>query len=171
MVREQKEQKLIESFKSTLMEHSYIDEDYKMHFGRNTSVFADVEFVSIDGEYIVLEAKTHHTRDAHNTYHKIFGELLKETGKNQQYRSKFQEKLFYGILIPEDSCEVKNVPKHEGITFYQTQFNNIPQGIFKQFGNLVNAKYVFVHSEIKQKTKIYSWMGFYNEEEPIKTFN
>ncbi|WP_010676346.1 hypothetical protein [Bacillus timonensis] len=171
MVREQKEQKLIENFKMTLLKHDYIDTKFRVNFGRNTKDFADVEFVSKEGEYIVLEAKTHHTRDAHNTYHKLFGELLKETGKNTHIRSKFQGKLSYGILIPDDACDIDYVPKDDGMTFYQKQFNNIPQEIFKKFGNLVNAKYVFVYSENKQKIKIYTWMGFYNNEKPLRILN
>jgi len=46
----------------------------------NSRAFADVEFKSVSKIHWAIEAKSNLSPDKHNAAHKIFGELLKETG-------------------------------------------------------------------------------------------
>lgn len=165
MNNNQPELHLINKFKEILVRNRYVDDSKLQNFGRNTKKYADIEFVSVDGDYFVIEAKSHHSRDAHNSYHKLFGELLKETGKNESTRNSYGEKLSFGILIPADPCTI--LTNTEGATFYRNHFKNIPLEIYVGFGKLVRLKYVFVCSEIDNYVKQYTWEGFYKSETHI----
>jgi len=90
------EQNLINAFIEALQAND--DDNLKISSIINTSCksrkYADIEYISQSGQHWVIEAKTNDSSDAHNTVHKIFGELLKETGKENRNNCK------YGILIP-----------------------------------------------------------------------
>ena len=58
---------------------------------------ADVEFKMQNGEYWVIEAKSRDSSDKYNTVHKLFGELLKETG-----RTRNEGMLRIGVLMPTE---------------------------------------------------------------------
>ncbi len=164
---------LIKCFEDILLKSKYINNDYNKHFGRNSKTLGDIEFVNNENEYLVIEAKSHHSGDAHNSYHKLFGELLKETGRNTTIRTRKYKETTLAILIPSDSCEYqsKSIPKDDGVSFYNKQFRNIPEHIYIGFGKLVNSKYVFTCSERERNIKQYTWEGFYKKEEPIRIWS
>jgi len=142
----------------------------EIHHGQNgsgdTIQFADIELTSTLGELIAIEAKTHETRDAPNTVHKVFGQLLAERGKtNPRRKEKF---VSLGILIPAETPVKEGAPKEDGKTYYQRRFRNIPKDIFKTFGILVNAKYIFVFQRTPDlKLDVYRWMDFHRDREPF----
>jgi len=76
----------------------------------------------------VIEAKSHDSEDRHNTVHKIFGELLKETGRTNRVDCR------HAILIPED-----------GLDFYSRAFRSIARDKFLGFGALVPIETVFMY--------------------------
>ena len=160
----QPERELIIKFREILFQNEYLDKSVRSHFGDNRANIADIEFLSRNGEYLVLEAKSHNSGDAYNTFHKVFGELLKECGKKNAEREHYLDVLKLGILIPEDL----GTRGKEGIYFYRNHFRDIPPQIFTGFGLLVGAKYIFVCSEKKERVSIYTWEGFYNGEEPVE---
>ncbi len=153
---------LIECFHSIIEQDEVFGIDKKVNFGSDTNASADVEYLAKNGELIILEAKSHESKDAYNTRHKIFGQLLKEHGKKNEYREKYSDNLAYGILIPEDKpSSVKSNTKKKGIDFYREGYAVIPEELYIKFGMLVNSKYVFVCSINNQSVKVFSWAGFY----------
>lgn len=124
------EQTLINAFVAALGRHTdprlCID---KLHNSNCRSrKFADIEFVSKSGLHWVIEAKSNDSGDKHNTVHKIFGELLKETGRINRNGCK------HAVLIPEDATQ-----------FYSRAFQSIARMKFLQFGKLVPIDTVFTH--------------------------
>ena len=80
------EQNLIDLFVEALNQHE--NEEIKIKILHNKScrsqTFADIEFTSASGMRWAIEVKSNDSKDAHNTAHKIFGELLKETGRENR---------------------------------------------------------------------------------------
>lgn len=123
------EQDLIDAFVGALRTH----DDETLAIGQpllNTNCrskkHADVEFVSKSGVHWVIEAKSNASKDKHNTVHKIFGELLKETGRADRNSCKF------AVLIPEDALD-----------FYSGAFRSISREKFLAFGELIPVEKVF----------------------------
>ncbi|GAB3807086.1 hypothetical protein [Virgibacillus kimchii] len=170
-MRQYPERDLIQGFESIMKQNENVDMTMPTNFGNNTTILADIEYVSSTGEYMVIEAKSNHSRDAHNSVHKLFGELLKETGKNKVNRLQGDQKASLAVLIPEDASTRDGVTKNSGYNFYKRHFNNIPHDIFEKFGELVNARYVFIYSKRDNCVKQYSWIGFYQGEEPLETWS
>ncbi len=100
--------------------------------------------MSISNKNWVIEAKSDDSRDRHNTVHKIFGELLKETGRNNR------ENCSYAILIPGSS-----------VKFYSRAFQSIRRDKFIGFGKLIPVNCVFTCNETGIK-KI-SWEKLYDD--------
>jgi len=98
---------------------------------------ADVEFKSTTGFHWVIEAKSDDSKDKHNTVHKIFGELLKETGRTNRADCR------HAILIPESAVD-----------FYSRAFQTIARENFLAFGRLIPVDTVFLSSAsgVKQLT-------------------
>ena len=93
------EQDLVNEFVQHL--HAHLDEAIRIKSLLNSNCkakkLADVEFKSATGLHWVIEAKSDDSKDKHNTVHKIFGELLKETGRTNRadcrhaiHRSRFR---------------------------------------------------------------------------------
>ncbi|WP_230684553.1 hypothetical protein [Burkholderia cepacia] len=143
------EQELIDAFFTALQTHS--DNELRIAKLQNKNCksksFADLEFQSVAGICWVIEAKSHNSSDRHNTVHKIFGELLKETGRINRVGCK------YAVLLPED-----------GITFYSRAFQSIDRGKFLEFGELipVHAVFAFGSSGISRLT----WTDLYDAHQP-----
>lgn len=97
-----------------------------------------MEFISQSGQHWVIEAKSNDSSDAHNTIHKIFGELLKETGKDNR------DKCKYGILIPENA-----------LNFYSRLFQEIKREKYIGFGDLIPIESVFLYAS--SGVKFLSW--------------
>ena len=105
--------------------------------------FADIEFIAKNGQRWAIEAKSNDSKDAHNTVHKFFGELLKETGRDNR------EQCCIGILIPENS-----------VSFYSRLFQSINRGKFIKFGELIPVKSVFTFG--KSGILVMSWTALYD---------
>lgn len=134
----------------------------------DTNEYADIELTTATGVLVAIEAKTHETRDAPNTVHKVFGQLLAEHGKTNPQRRKAS--ACFGILIPAEKPMNPDAPKSCGTSYYQRRFRNIPENKFEEFGVLVDAKYVFVFRRTRpQQLDVYGWMDFYRNKKPITT--
>jgi len=122
------EQDLIDRFIDALKRH----EDPKIRietlYNKNckAKAWADIEYLSKSGLHWAIEAKSHESSDRHNTVHKLFGELLKETGRESRGRANIS------ILIPE-----------EGVTFYSRLLQSICKEKYLGFGALVPVECVF----------------------------
>ncbi|WP_243324381.1 hypothetical protein [Geothrix sp. SG200] len=108
---------------------------------------ADIEYKSKGDLHWAIEAKSDDSKDRHNTVHKIFGELLKETGRTNR------ENCRHAILIPENA-----------LTFYSRAFQAIDRAKFLDFGELIPVHAVFTssHVGIKQIT----WSELYDAHQP-----
>jgi hypothetical protein len=137
------EQELIDIFLEALYEHD--DERLMIETLHNKNCkskkYADIEFTSKIGELWVVEVKSNVSKDAHNTVHKIFGELLKETGRKNRGKCKF------AILIPE-----------EAKIFYSRLFQSIKRDKFVGFGELIPVQSAHGKSGIG----IMSWKEIYD---------
>lgn len=135
------EQELIDEFVKKLKE---ICSDVIMCNKKcRSQTFADVEFTFPDGRRWAIEAKSHCSGDAFNTRHKVFGNLLKETGRGNRDNCKM------GILIPED-----------GVDFYQAGFKEIAREKYIGFGLLIPVSWVFTYDDCG--VKYTSWTSFYD---------
>ena len=149
MQRNTPEQDLIDSFVYALVRHD--DPEIKLQDSINTNCrskkYADIEYRSASGRHWVIEAKSNESGDAHNTVHKVFGELLKETGKKNRDNAKF------GILLPET-----------GILFYSRKVQQIDRARFIGFGELIPVESVFIFGEsgIRQ----IEWCDLYDANKP-----
>ena len=105
--------------------------------------FADVEFESKAKVHWVIEAKSNDSKDAPNTVHKIFGELLKETGRTNRANCR------QAILIPESAVQ-----------FYSRAFQSIDRKKYIAFGKLIPIDTVFTSCSIRVR-KI-TWKSLYD---------
>lgn len=125
------EQDLINQFVAHLQQHA--DNNIKINsiinFNCKSKKFADVEFKSRTNLHWVIEAKSDDSSDKHNTVHKIFGELLKETGRINRSDCR------HAILIPESA-----------VAFYSRAFQSINRQKFLDFGKLIPVDTVFTSS-------------------------
>lgn len=139
----------------------------EINIGNDSALYSDVEYISNSDEYLIIEAKSHESKDAYNTRHKMFGQLLKEHGKNSTSR-KEHDSLVLGILIPKDEASSgKSNTKKSGYDFYRKGVLCIPETMFSGFGKLVNVQYVFLCSVKDRTVDVYSWEGFHRGEGPI----
>lgn len=159
---------LIECFKQVIKLDKKFGISTAINIGGDSGTCSDIEYISNSGEYLVIEAKSHESKDSYNTRHKIFGQLLKEHGKKSHIRTTHGKPITLGVLIPKDETSSgKSNTKKSGYNFYRDGYQDIPEVMFSGFGALVNAKYVFVCS-IKYKTvDIYTWPGFHKGDKPI----
>ena len=160
------ERDLIQLFRGLIDSDQMFGIAQSINFGSDTGTKADVEYLSNNDEYLIIEAKSHKSRNAPNTRNQLFGQLLAEHGKSSPVRDLHRDKIALGILIPGDFLEgIEGVPQITGDSYYRDGFKRIPFEMFSAFGGLAQAKYVFVAS--KTKVEIYSWSGFYRSECPI----
>lgn len=144
------EQNLIDEFVVHLRNHD--DDNIRIAelFNSNcrSKKFADIEFESITKLRWVVEAKSDDSKDKHNTVHKIFGELLKETGRTNRAECR------HAVLLPESATE-----------FYSRAFQSINREKFLGFGALIPIDTVFLcgSSGIKQLT----WAALYDAHSKI----
>ena len=146
MPNQKYEQRLVDGFVQQI--RRIIEEDCNdpivIHNDRcGSRTFADIEFTLPSGQRWAIEAKSDQSSDKHNTVHKLFGELLKETGRNER------ENCNIGVLIPES-----------GIDFYRDSFRRIRKCKFTCFGILIPVHYVFSYGE--SGVRHTSWNRFYD---------
>ncbi len=140
----------------------------KINIGNDSASYSDIEYLSNGNEYLIIEAKSHESKDAYNTRHKIFGQLLKEHGKNSPSRQEHTASIVLGILFPKDkTTSGKSNTKKSGYDFYRDGYSDIPESIFSGFGELAKVKYIFVCSVNEKAIDIYTWAGFRSGEQPI----
>jgi hypothetical protein len=123
------EKNLIEEFVAHLRRHPDSDLciDKLLNANCKSKTMADVEFISKSGLHWVIEAKSNDSADKHNTVHKIFGEVLKETGRTNRNDCR------HAILLPLDA-----------VMFYSRAFQCIAKEKFLGFGSLIPIDTVFV---------------------------
>ena len=150
MANRSPEQDLIDEFVVHLRNH--VDDNIRIAELYNSNCrskqFADVEFESITKLRWVVEAKSDNSKDKHNTVHKIFGELLKETGRINRAKCR------HAVLLPESATE-----------FYSRAFNSIDREKFLGFGVLIPIDTIFLSgpSGVKKLT----WAGLYDVHSKI----
>jgi len=143
------EQDLIDQFVSHLQQHA--DESVRIDSIINSNCkskkFSDIEFRSKAKLHWVIEAKSDDSKDKHNTVHKIFGELLKETGRTNRSDCR------HAILIPDSA-----------VVFYSRAFQSIDRQKFLGFGKLIPIDTVFTSSVngVRQLT----WQSLYDAHKP-----
>jgi len=122
------EQDLVDIFVDRMTTHPEADLCIQTlhNSGCGAHAYADVEFTSRSGVLWAVEAKTHESQDRHNTAHKLFGELLKETGRGRDGQPQF------AVLIPTTA-----------IDFYSEKFQAIDRRKFIDFGKLIPVRTVF----------------------------
>jgi RNA recognition motif-containing protein len=145
MANKTPEQDLINQFMEHLKNHESDEFKVSKVINKNckSKTYADIEFISASNLHWVIEAKSDNSKDRHNTVHKIFGELLKETGRDNRNNCR------YAILIPSDS-----------IQFYSQAFRSINRNKFIDFGHLIPVDYVFTSDE-KAINQV-PWEQFYD---------
>lgn len=149
MAKRTPEQDLIDDFVHRLRAHqdSAIRIESLLNSDCRSKKLADIEFVSVQKLHWVIEAKSDDSKDKHNTVHKIFGELLKETGRTNRADCR------HAILIPEGA-----------VPFYSRAFRSIAREKFVSFGKLIPIDTVFTcgTSGIARLT----WVGLYDSHPP-----
>ena len=159
---------LILCFSEIIKEDSKFGIKTTTNIGSDSAFHSDIEYLSNANEYLIIEAKSHESKDAYNTRHKIFGQLLKEHGKTNDSREKHANAIALGILIPKDkTTSGKSNTNTSGYDFYRNGYLSIPEPLFTGFGELANVKYVFICSVIERTIEIYTWPGFRAGHLPI----
>ena len=131
----------IEHMRNHLDESLCIEEIYNSNC--RAKKFADIEFSSKSKLRWVIEAKSNDSDDKYNSVHKIFGELLKETGRPNR------EKCRHALLISESA-----------IGFYSRAFQSIDRDKFLGFGALIPIDTVFV--SCPSGAKLITWEALYD---------
>lgn len=159
---------LIQCFSEVIRSDTRFGIKQEINLGNDNASCSDIEYLSNGNEYLIIEAKSHESKDAYNTRHKIFGQLLKEHGKKSQSRQEHSASIALGILIPKDkTTSGKSNTKKSGYDFYREGYSDIPEPMFSGFGELAKVKYVFVCSIKDKAIDIYSWAGFRGGEQAI----
>jgi len=159
---------LIQSFKVVIESDVRFGIKKAINIGKDNDTCSDVEYVSNSDEYLIIEAKSHESKDAYNTRHKIFGQLLKEHGKKSASRKEHYSSIALGVLIPKDKTSSgKSNTKKSGYDFYRDGYSDIPEELFSEFGELAKVKYIFLCSVENKTVDVYTWTGFHRGEEPI----
>lgn len=110
-------------------------------------IFADIEFTLPSGQRWAIEAKSNKSKNNYNTVHGLFGDLLKETGRENR------ENCEFAILIPKD-----------GIDFYYSHFREINRCKFFGFGWLIPVRTIFSYDCASRSIKYTSWENFYDKK-------
>ncbi len=145
MANKSPEQKLIDLFIQTLNNHSESQLQIETLHNSNckSKTFADIEFLSKEGDTWAIEAKSNDSSDKYNSVHKLFGELLKETGRNNR-----------------DSANICLLISNESKSFYSRLFQSIKRNKFIEFGNLIPITHVFTLDSSKISTL--TWTELYD---------
>ena len=129
------EKLLVDNFCDFLIQQDLVCTD-DCHFGPDNANLADLELTlkqdrwqPVDiSNHLLIEAKSHHSKDSPNTINKIFGQLLKETGKPVHTSTRRHEASF-GVLFPAESVEWnsngKTIRRPSGNQYYGNGFRRI----------------------------------------------
>ena len=161
------EDDLVSSVQEFLLSENLID-TAASHFDGDDESRADVELVfaskrwhGIAFEKLYIEAKSHHSTDSQNTINKIFGQLLKETGK----RTIDRDTECLAILFPSESAQwidnnKKTVTRISGVDYYRRGFSRINPQSFVGFGELVGVRYVLSFNSNQKTLDVFEWASF-----------
>lgn len=119
--------------------------------------YADLEYLDKNTSiYWRIEAKSHMSKDAYNAVHKIFGELLKETGRDTSSKKITK----YGLLIDGRYCPTKKI---FGKDFFMKCFSCINYDKYKSFGTIIPIENIFVFNITNDSVENISWNNFIGE--------
>lgn len=140
------EQELIDNYKAELEKEGCIDcSIYEPKFNcYSKKKNADIQYVDKNGIEWFIEAKSFKSPDKNNAVHKIFGELLKNTGLEKNCKN-----VRYGILIDD-------------FNFLNDHLESIPKEKLEKFAEIIDCKNgitVFV-KENEGKTTKKNWNDF-----------
>ena len=107
--------------------------------------FADVEFTASSGVRWAIEAKYGAPQNKANEVYKLFGDLLRETGRENRRDCKI------GLLL-----------HHEMEGYFRDGVRRIDRQKFIRFGRLVPVEAVFVFAPTGVTCK--NWTEFYDQE-------
>lgn len=169
------ESELINSFRKFLIKENLINKDHS-HFGGDDDKHADVElefsgkaaWQGIFETKLYIEAKSHHSTDSQNTINKIFGQLLKETGKRDLNNNECLAILFPAERGSWTGSNNKKSTNIDGVGYYRRGFSRINNDVFVKFGEIVNAKYILSFSSTEQKLEVYLWSNFHNNNGKVQ---
>ena len=139
------EQPLIDNFVRVLQQVQ--DPDLSIQCIHNQrcgcQTLADVEFTAMSGQRWAIEAKYGAPKNRANEVHKLFGDLLRETGRD--YR---------------EDCKIGLLLHHETECDFRRGVRRVHREKFIRFGCLipVQAVFIFSPSNVAQKT----WMQLYD---------
>lgn len=141
------EQDLINQFMEHLEIHESDDLRVSKEINKNckSRTYADIEFISASKLHWVIEAKSNDSKDCYNTVHKIFGELLKESGRDN--RDNYVTPYSYQATL---------------IQFYSQAFRSIHRSKFNGFGCLIPIDCIFTSD--KEGISQIPWEQFYDAE-------
>lgn len=146
MPNTQYEQPLIDRFVDALQD---ADGELRVREVHNSSCtnntdFADLEFTSVSGQRWAIEAKYGAPDNMHNEVHKLFGDLLRETGRANRHGCRIALLLYAG-----------------NEQFFRTGVRRINREKFIRFGCLIPIERVFVVGECPSfETR--TWREFYD---------
>ncbi|CAJ1906443.1 hypothetical protein [Aeromonas veronii] len=150
------------------LESEHLIDTATSHFNGDDEEKSDIELVlistlwrGVNSKKLYIEAKSHHSKDSQNTINKIFGQLLKETGK----RTLDKNRECLAILFPSESAKwIDNKGKTEtridGIEYYRRGFSRINSQVFISFGELVGAKYILSFNSSLNELYVFEWRTF-----------
>lgn len=150
------EQDLLDAYWKLIGEN----ENYKLINKKcNAKKFSDLEYIDI-GENILwrIEAKSHMSKDAYNAVHKIFGELLKDTGRpSDEGRT-----VKHGVLL--DGRNSENVRKG-GEDFFREYFQYIAREKYQKFGSLIPVEKIIIYNNLTNECRSFTWNQFIGVEQ------
>lgn len=110
----------------------------------NNEAFADLEFTSVSGQRWAIEAKYGAPDNMHNEVHKLFGDLLRETGRANR-----------------DGCRIGLLLDSSRERFFRERVRRINRGKFIRFGCLIPVDHVFVVGD-GPSFQTRTWREFYD---------
>ena len=119
--------------------------------------YADLELI-LDDVLWIIESKCHKSKNAYNSIHLLFGELLKETGRQRHFNNDVSyNEIKYGLLIPGNTYGYTNKP---GIDFYKKHFKEIDKNKYLEFGKLIPIDDIFIFNTDNNEFIHKTWNEF-----------
>ena len=140
------EQPLIDRFVAALKD---ADNEIRINEMHNCSCagnadFADLEFTSVSGQRWAIEAKYGAPKNKANEVHKLFGDLLRETGRAHR-----------------NGCRIALLLYAGNEEYFRAGVRRINRGKYIQFGSLVPVESVFVVGD-SPSFETRTWREFYD---------
>lgn len=151
------EQKLLTQYWDTIKNDNFS----LINCNCRAKIYSDLEYIETTTTNKIhwrIEAKSHMSKDAYNAVHKIFGELLKETG-----RTPISDEVLvkYGILL---DGRHSFITKMRGKEFFKKYFQCIEFEKYKKFGLLIPVEKIIIYTQ-GSPIITYGWNEFMEETE------